>query len=59
MLVATALVLPLGFREAGPGLLEPSILASALAVGVFSSALPLFAGNGGAHAPAGQDLRAR
>ncbi|MDQ0475055.1 EamA family transporter [Labrys wisconsinensis] len=40
MLVATALVLPLGFREAGPGLLEPSILASALAVGVFSSALP-------------------
>ena len=42
MAIAAVLSLPFGVAEAGPALVAPSILASALVVGLFSSALPLW-----------------
>ncbi|TPL06114.1 DMT family transporter [Mesorhizobium sp. B2-4-14] len=42
MAIAAVLVLPFGVAEAGTGLLAPSILLSALLVGLFSSALPFW-----------------
>ena len=42
MAIAAVLVLPFGVAQAGPALLAPSILVSALLVGLFSSALPFF-----------------
>ncbi len=40
MAIAAVLVLPFGAAQAGAALLEPSVLTSALLVGLFSSALP-------------------
>ena len=40
MLVAACLVLPIGVADAGTRLLQPAILPAALAVALFSSALP-------------------
>lgn len=40
MLVAAAVTLPTGVREAGPALLLPSVLVTGLAVAALSSALP-------------------
>ncbi|AZO01580.1 DMT family transporter [Mesorhizobium sp. M9A.F.Ca.ET.002.03.1.2] len=40
--IAAALALPFGAAEAGPALVAPSILAAALLVGLFSSALPFW-----------------
>lgn len=42
MAIAAVLVLPFGAAQAGAVLLTPSILVSALLVGLFSSALPFF-----------------
>ncbi|RVD14038.1 EamA family transporter, partial [Mesorhizobium sp. M7A.F.Ca.ET.027.02.1.1] len=42
MAIAAVLVLPFGIAQAGSALLSPSILVSALLVGLFSSALPFF-----------------
>jgi inner membrane transporter RhtA len=42
MAIAAVLVLPIGVAEAGPALVAPSILVSALVVGLFSSALPFW-----------------
>jgi inner membrane transporter RhtA len=40
--IAAVLALPFGVAEAGPALIAPSILAGALLVGLFSSALPFW-----------------
>jgi inner membrane transporter RhtA len=40
MAVSAALTAPIGIAEGGTGLLDPRVLAIAIAVGVFSSALP-------------------
>lgn len=40
MLIAAALVAPVGLLRAGTAMCDPSILPAAIAVGVFSSALP-------------------
>jgi inner membrane transporter RhtA len=40
--IAAVLALPFGVAEAGPALVAPSILAGALLVGLFSSALPFW-----------------
>ncbi len=40
MSIAAVLVLPVGLVHSGAALFQPSILASAVAVGIFSSALP-------------------
>ena len=39
-LIGACLVLPIGIAHAGAGLLAPAVLVSAVAVGIFSSALP-------------------